>query len=241
MRFLGVTIATGHGGTVKSTGRTFNAQLATELGNGRGNLIADLLGDHIDLVPTFFESVADMVAAGMTPMQVIVAATKNVAEFLRTADAGTLEADKSADFSCSMPARWTTSPTRGASRRCTCAARPWTERGHREGRAARRAQAGCDVRMHRAVLVRPNGRPNLVVRYRRMRTSSVRRAGPQMTRTSQGFSKVQKSRFLRSDPEKDSFLIVLFEHFDSLQTKPGILDELLRRFGVMMAKEHSCS
>ena len=37
--------------------------------------------------------------------------------------------------------------------------------------------------MHRAVLVRPNCRPNLVVRYRRMRTSSVRRAGPQMTRT----------------------------------------------------------
>jgi imidazolonepropionase-like amidohydrolase len=41
---------------------------------------------------------ADMVAAGMTPMQVIVAATRNAAEFLRMTDAGTLEAGKSADF-----------------------------------------------------------------------------------------------------------------------------------------------
>lgn len=41
---------------------------------------------------------ADMVAAGMTPMQVIVAATRNSAEFLRLADAGTLEAGKSGDF-----------------------------------------------------------------------------------------------------------------------------------------------
>ena len=39
-----------------------------------------------------------MVLAGMTPMQVIVAATRNSAEFLRIADAGTLAAGKSADF-----------------------------------------------------------------------------------------------------------------------------------------------
>jgi len=44
------------------------------------------------------EEAADMVAAGMTPMQVIVAATRNSAEFLRLAEAGTLEAGKSADF-----------------------------------------------------------------------------------------------------------------------------------------------
>jgi imidazolonepropionase-like amidohydrolase len=44
------------------------------------------------------EEMADMVAAGMTPMQVIVAATRNSAEFLRLSDAGTLEAGKSADF-----------------------------------------------------------------------------------------------------------------------------------------------
>jgi imidazolonepropionase-like amidohydrolase len=41
---------------------------------------------------------ADMVSTGMTPMQVIVAATRNGAEFLRMTDAGTIEAGKSADF-----------------------------------------------------------------------------------------------------------------------------------------------
>jgi imidazolonepropionase-like amidohydrolase len=44
------------------------------------------------------EEMLDMVMAGMAPMQVIVAATRNSAEFLRLADAGTLEAGKSADF-----------------------------------------------------------------------------------------------------------------------------------------------
>ena len=40
----------------------------------------------------------DMVAAGMTPSQVIVAATRNSADLLRLPDAGTLEAGKRADF-----------------------------------------------------------------------------------------------------------------------------------------------
>jgi imidazolonepropionase-like amidohydrolase len=44
------------------------------------------------------EQMEDMVLAGMTPMQVIVAATRNSAEFLRIADAGTLAGGKSADF-----------------------------------------------------------------------------------------------------------------------------------------------
>ena len=44
------------------------------------------------------DEMQDMVAAGMTPMQVIVAATRNSAEFLRLADTGTLQAGKSADF-----------------------------------------------------------------------------------------------------------------------------------------------
>jgi len=44
------------------------------------------------------EQMEDMVLAGMTPMQVIVASTRNAAEFLRMTDAGTLEAGKSADF-----------------------------------------------------------------------------------------------------------------------------------------------
>ena len=41
---------------------------------------------------------ADMVAAGMTPMQVIVAATSHGAQFLKMADTGTIDANKSADF-----------------------------------------------------------------------------------------------------------------------------------------------
>jgi imidazolonepropionase-like amidohydrolase len=41
---------------------------------------------------------ADMVAAGMTPMQVIVAATRNGAELLRMNDAGTIATGKSADL-----------------------------------------------------------------------------------------------------------------------------------------------
>ena len=44
------------------------------------------------------DEMQDMVAAGMTPMQVIVAATRNSAEFLRLADTGTLQAGNSADF-----------------------------------------------------------------------------------------------------------------------------------------------
>ena len=40
----------------------------------------------------------DMRLAGMTPMQVIVASTKNAAEFLRVTDAGTIEPGKSADL-----------------------------------------------------------------------------------------------------------------------------------------------
>jgi imidazolonepropionase-like amidohydrolase len=41
---------------------------------------------------------ADMVAAGMTPGDVIVAATGNAAEFMQLADMGTIAAGKSADF-----------------------------------------------------------------------------------------------------------------------------------------------
>jgi imidazolonepropionase-like amidohydrolase len=40
----------------------------------------------------------DMVAAGMSPMQVVVAATRNGAQFLKLTDTGTIEANKSADF-----------------------------------------------------------------------------------------------------------------------------------------------
>ena len=39
-----------------------------------------------------------MVKAGMTPMQVLVAATRNGAQFLKLTDTGTIETNKSADF-----------------------------------------------------------------------------------------------------------------------------------------------
>ena len=44
------------------------------------------------------EEMEDMVLAGMTPMQVILSATRNAAEFLKLNDQGTLAAGKSADF-----------------------------------------------------------------------------------------------------------------------------------------------
>jgi imidazolonepropionase-like amidohydrolase len=47
-------------------------------------------GPHLEM--------ADMVAAGMTPHDVIVAATRNSAEVMRLTDVGTLAAGKSADF-----------------------------------------------------------------------------------------------------------------------------------------------
>ena len=47
-------------------------------------------GPHLEM--------ADMVATGMTPQQVLVAATRNSADFMRLTDLGTIEAGKSADF-----------------------------------------------------------------------------------------------------------------------------------------------
>ena len=44
------------------------------------------------------EEMEDMVLAGMTPIQVIVAATRNSAGFVRMTDSGTLEVGMSADF-----------------------------------------------------------------------------------------------------------------------------------------------
>jgi imidazolonepropionase-like amidohydrolase len=44
------------------------------------------------------EEMFDMVNAGMTPMQAIIAATKNAAEFLKMNDSGTLEVGKNADL-----------------------------------------------------------------------------------------------------------------------------------------------
>ena len=44
------------------------------------------------------EEMVDMVAAGMKPAEVIVAATRNAADLLKLPDVGTIAARKSADF-----------------------------------------------------------------------------------------------------------------------------------------------
>ncbi len=69
--------------------------------NAEGVTIA--LGDDTGIENTFYgygehHELELMVAAGLTPMQAIVAATKTPAELLRLDGLGTLAAGKSADF-----------------------------------------------------------------------------------------------------------------------------------------------
>ena len=64
--------------------------------NKEGVLIA--LGTDGGVPWSHHIEMADMVAAGMTPAQVIVAATRNAAQVLRLTDLGTIAAGKSADF-----------------------------------------------------------------------------------------------------------------------------------------------
>ena len=56
------------------------------------------LGTDGGIVWSHHVEMADMVAAGMTASQVIVASTKSAAEFMRLTDEGTIESGKSADF-----------------------------------------------------------------------------------------------------------------------------------------------
>ncbi len=64
--------------------------------NAAGVKIA--LGSDGGITWAAHEEMADMVAAGMTPAQVLVAATRNAAELANISDAGTVAARKSADF-----------------------------------------------------------------------------------------------------------------------------------------------
>ena len=64
--------------------------------NKEGVLIA--LGTDGGVPWSHHLEMADMVAAGMTPMQVLVAATRNAAQVLRLADLGTVASGKSAAF-----------------------------------------------------------------------------------------------------------------------------------------------
>ena len=64
--------------------------------NAAGVKIA--LGSDGGITWAAHEEMADMVAAGMTPAQVLVAATRNAAELANLGDVGTVAARKSADF-----------------------------------------------------------------------------------------------------------------------------------------------
>lgn len=64
--------------------------------NAAGVKIA--LGTDGSVVYSQHLEMADMVAAGMTPAQVLVAATRNAADLLKLTDVGTVEKGKSADF-----------------------------------------------------------------------------------------------------------------------------------------------
>ncbi|MBM3817464.1 MAG: amidohydrolase family protein [Acidimicrobiia bacterium] len=86
-------------------GNTDNAQAQQAFGIQARNLkkmsdagVRVILGTDGNTAWQPHVEMADMVASGLTPMQVIVASTRNGAEFLRMADAGTIAADKSADF-----------------------------------------------------------------------------------------------------------------------------------------------
>ncbi len=57
-----------------------------------------VLGTDGNIPWSHFVEMEDMVAGGMTPAQVITAATKSAAEFMRLSDMGTVEAGKSADL-----------------------------------------------------------------------------------------------------------------------------------------------
>jgi imidazolonepropionase-like amidohydrolase len=68
------------------------------LGKLNANGIKIALGTDGPIPWAAHEEMADMVASGMTPAQVIVASTRNAAELANVADAGMVAARKSADF-----------------------------------------------------------------------------------------------------------------------------------------------
>ena len=90
-----------------------------------------------------------MVAAGMTPKQALVAATKTAAEMLKLDQLGTVAAGKSADFIVLTRIRWTTSITRGRSRMSMNAAISLTAR--RCGEVHERAVATRPARASKGI------------------------------------------------------------------------------------------
>jgi imidazolonepropionase-like amidohydrolase len=84
--------------TDRPQAQAFHAIQARNLAKLNSAGIRIIMGDDGNRAWGPHEEMLDMVLAGMTPMQVIVASTRNGAEFLRLTDSGTLQAGKSADF-----------------------------------------------------------------------------------------------------------------------------------------------
>ena len=86
------------GNTNRPDAQTFHAIQARNLAKMNAAGVRIVVGTDGNTPWAPHVEMDDMVKAGMTPMQVITAATRNGAAFLKMTDAGTVEAGKSADF-----------------------------------------------------------------------------------------------------------------------------------------------
>ncbi len=86
------------GNTNRPEAQTFHAIQARNLAKMNAAGVRIVVGTDGNTPWAPHVEMEDMVKAGMTPMQVITAATRNGAAFLKLTDVGTIEANKSADF-----------------------------------------------------------------------------------------------------------------------------------------------
>jgi imidazolonepropionase-like amidohydrolase len=86
------------GNTNRPEAQTFHAIQARNLAKMNAAGVRIVVGTDGNTPWAPHVEMEDMVKAGMTPAQVIVAATRNGAAFLKLTDVGTIEANKSADF-----------------------------------------------------------------------------------------------------------------------------------------------
>ena len=86
------------GNTNRPEAQTFHAIQARNLAKMNAAGVRIVVGTDGNTPWAPHVEMEDMAKAGMTPMQVITAATRNGAAFLKMTDVGTIEANKSADF-----------------------------------------------------------------------------------------------------------------------------------------------
>jgi imidazolonepropionase-like amidohydrolase len=86
------------GNTNRPDAQTFHAIQARNLAKMNAAGVRIVVGTDGNTPWAPHVEMEDMAKAGMTPMQVITAATRNGAAFLKLTDVGTIEANKSADF-----------------------------------------------------------------------------------------------------------------------------------------------